>query len=107
DLEAQCFAQGRACDPSQEGIVARETGTVAQNGIQCDIVNGVFTPTAITLITAPSANFAKIETDGIDLEISYRLDTGVGRFDFAAAASHVLSYKDQSSPFGSPVEEAG
>ena len=87
DNEARCAEQGRECNPDQEGTVIR-TGPVDQGG-QVDI------------ILAPAANFAIIETQGLDFSGRYVMDTGYGRFTLDGSLSYVFSFKDQTSPFGS------
>jgi iron complex outermembrane recepter protein len=90
DNEQRCFNEGRACDPSQEGTVIR-TAPVEQGG-------------QVSLILAPSANFTKNETDGLDFTADWGASTGMGRFGLNLQATWVNSFKRATAPLA-PLEE--
>jgi outer membrane receptor protein involved in Fe transport len=59
----------------------------------------------ITQIRQGSVNVSQVKTSGIDANLSYRLETAIGGFDAALAATHVLHYRTQFTP-ASPIVEA-
>lgn len=122
DNELACFLEGRSCVVSREGFVERDVAAsagpdgiirgpgpdgvlftaddtgLADNTIPSDLRLG------FGLILQPAINQSTIETDGIDLEVSYMLPTTVGRLNFDLGMSYVLSYKTQDSPTAAVLE---
>lgn len=86
DNEARCAAEGRPCNASQEGYVVRST-------------NG-----GLIFAYVPNANAARLETDGLDLDIKYSYMTPYGLLRADGSVSRVLSYKRQDA-VGAPLLE--
>ena len=61
----------------------------------------------ITGIRSDFINASSVETDGIDINISYSLDTNAGRFKFATDWSHVLNYDLRTGAGSAEIEGAG
>ncbi|WP_428684936.1 TonB-dependent receptor plug domain-containing protein [Sphingopyxis sp.] len=74
DLLKQCFAAAPT-DPTCGGIIVRET-----NGTIGSITNGY-------------RNLANYQTQGLDIEASYRMPLGNGTLSFRALANHVFNLK--------------
>jgi iron complex outermembrane receptor protein len=62
----------------------------------------------IQLITAPSANIAEREINGVDVRVGYDLETaGFGNFDLELLWSRILSYDFQGSPTSNKTDIIG
>lgn len=46
----------------------------------------------------PTSNLGKLDTRGLDLNLSYELESGFGMWNFAVNANHVLDYTFQATP---------
>ena len=61
----------------------------------------------ITRINSDFINASSVETDGIDVNISYAWETNVGQFKVATDWSHFLNYDLRTSATSAEVEGAG
>ena len=74
DIIMQCY-RAAPNDPTCKGTIAREA-----NGTIASITNGF-------------RNLANYQTQGLDIEASYRMALGDGKLSFRALANHVLNLK--------------
>ncbi|HEX6928161.1 MAG TPA: TonB-dependent receptor, partial [Gammaproteobacteria bacterium] len=81
DAEYRCVVENRTeyCDTSFWGSVNRSN------------VGGI-------IVTRPLANTAAIATDGIDMDIAYRFDTGFGMFSTEFGISKIFSFETEAVP---------
>lgn len=79
--------------------VLREAPTPA------DVAAGV--PGRIVSIDASRVNFGLLETSGVDVQLSYIVDTPIGRFAPSVAATWVEKYEAVQVPNTPPVERVG
>lgn len=86
DNEQRCFEEGRPCNAAQEGYVVRSS-------------NG-----GLIFAYVPEANAARLETNGLDMDINYNLMSPIGAFKLNGSLSRVLSYKRQDA-IGLPLLE--
>ena len=72
------------------------------------VVNGVTLPGAISFIDLFTTNLGNIHTDGVDIDVVYRLPrTDVGRLTFALNGTYVHKFEMQLEQGGPYTENAG
>ncbi|MEM8985343.1 MAG: TonB-dependent receptor [Pseudomonadota bacterium] len=90
-------------DPSLEDVQS-VTNTLLSNGGEVLVRSGVDLSNLDFILDRRTRNLSSTKTEGIDMNVSYNIDTGFGAFNASVNANYIIDFTRQAFPTAPVVE---